>query len=120
MWAAMHDVMIAKCAEALALRKAFPQELSGLYTSEMEQAENNTPAQAPKPISLKAEPIKVDPPVHPETGEVSPHTITVPLLSDQTGSDWMEWGKTYAAALRSAPTIGELEEWVKLNAAAMG
>lgn len=40
MWASKPHIMLGKCAEALALRRAFPAELAGLYAEEEIEAAN--------------------------------------------------------------------------------
>lgn len=50
-WRTMKRVMITKCAESVALRKALPQELNGLYTQEEMPPEFSATAAMPQAIA---------------------------------------------------------------------
>lgn len=58
MWRRLHWHMLAKCAEAIALRAAFPEDLSGLYSSEEMgmSSDEGRAATAPPPRRAPDEP----------------------------------------------------------------
>lgn len=78
MWRKMPHTMLAKCAEALALRKGFPRQLAGLYAKEeMDQAGQETPRQEPPhaaPVQAKVE----TRPVPPRDTEVTDNELPPP------------------------------------------
>lgn len=125
LWAKMPDTMLAKCAEAQAFRKAFPQELSGLYSvEEMGQAQSQSYEEV-RPIN----PLKPPKGIFPEQPSISPEdekraSLMQAIKAEMKRLSWknqdlVSMGKDEGIDLSNplTTTIEDMEKAIKILAA---
>lgn len=109
-------------AETKAKRRA---TLSICGLGMLDESEIETiPASAKSPAPATAAPLpppKAEPPHDPVTGEVKPHQIQIGYVQTDNGdaSDWIGYGRSFIAAVKSAASLDELRAWQDLNQAGL-
>ncbi len=134
MWQKMPHVMLAKCAESLALRRAFPNETLGILTAdEMEQSTNESPmrtvrmpepktyAISPPPVSAIDDQVRGEPIVsdrdkllenslrEPSEGHRNPLTEITPSTAEEMPSENLL--KHFRATVRETKLGDRVKAW---------
>jgi phage recombination protein Bet len=118
MWRKRRRGQLLKVAKAASLRAAFPEE--GEHVAEemegqtIDVVDEATPA--PPPAQNLA-PRTVDPPHDPQTGEIKPpHALEfVDDPETHAPESWQSWGSRFIAAVKTAETGEQIDQWEKLN-----
>lgn len=135
MWKKYPRQMLRSRTVSEGVRTVCPMATSGMYVPEEVRDFDDRPA----PSSSRAAPMIEARPVSKPADDVLnsgldlqptvakeevphqiPHQISIPMLEDNSGSDWKAWGTLYADAIKSANNSAEMEEWVRQNAVGMG
>jgi hypothetical protein len=96
MWAAMPRHMLAKCAEADAIRRGFPEETAGLYVDDELRAADDAPT-------------VIDAPREPEPAP-RPHVVTSPIDARPAGEEPLaEAVARWRAELFTARTVEDCD-----------